>query len=109
MPAEPAEDDPPPTLEYRSGTDDAPTDWRGGFSLMGRIVDNVLGVLIGFCGLLFAAADLSLIVNVIISLVHRFDWVTVAAGAVGASLLSMGAGFLLYLASQFITLRPRRR
>ena len=111
MPAEPADDDPPeppPTLEYRSGTDDARTDWRDGFSLMGRIVDNVLGVLIGACGLMFAAADLSLIVNVIISLVHRFDWFTVAAGAVGASLLSMGAGFLLYLASQFITLRPRR-
>ena len=107
MPA--ADDDPPPpTLEYRSGSDDAPTDWRGGFSLLGRIVDNILGVLIGVCGLIFAASDIVVLVNVITSLVRQFDWITVAAGAVGVSLLSLAAGFLLFLASQFINLRPRR-
>ena len=99
--------DPPPTLEYRPGADDAPTDWRGGFSLFGLIVENILGILIGLCGLIFAASDLYVIATVITSLVRPFDWIVVIAGTVGVGLLTMTACALLFLASQFIGTRPR--
>jgi hypothetical protein len=88
--------------------DDPATNWRDGFTTLELIIENLLGLLIGGFGLFFLAMDLFVVAKGIGSLFRRFDWVIFAFGLSGVCLLSLSAGFLLFLASQFIGLRARR-
>jgi hypothetical protein len=91
-------------LEYRSGLDDPPTDWKGGFSMLELIVENLLGLFFAASGAIVGTFGVVTLVTVLVSSGRRHDPI-VAAGTF--IIMSIASGILFFLAWQFIGPRVR--
>jgi hypothetical protein len=105
MPPTTPEQQPTTTLPYRSGLDEPVTEWREGFDLIELVLENLFGVACALGGLALASTGVYVVVTTALSTRRNADPVAATARLL---VFSTAAGFLFFLARQFIGVRPRR-